>query len=403
VGVEAWTRQFGVDAIAKAVAIAPDGSVVVAGQVLGALLPGLPSYGGHDGFVAKLEPEDGDRLWVVQFGTPAWEDVHEVVVDERGHVYVVGETGGALGAEHLGGLDAFVLELDPAGVQVRVLQFGTAETDAALGVAFAADGDLVAVGVAGAALPGAASAGFGDAFAMKLTPSLAEVWTHQFGTMATDMAHGVALAPGGDLVVVGMAGAMLGDAYHGGPDAFVRRLGPDGAPLWTRQLGTGAFDRGFGVAVAPGGRIHVSGISFGNLVIGGVGAGEEDVFVVTLHANGATVWTTMIASPESDVVYTHRHLAVDAEGDLWVVGQTRGSVIPGGSQKGNGDAFVLKLDSEGETVWGRSLATEEFDIGMAVALDGDGFGYVVGATDGSLSRVDDDALGPDAFVRKVGP
>ncbi|MFO7547143.1 MAG: hypothetical protein R6W77_16745, partial [Trueperaceae bacterium] len=349
------------------------------------------------------EGEDGDRIWAMQFGTAAWEDVYEIVVDARGHVFVVGETGGSLGSEHLGLFDAFVLELDSAGVQGRVLRFGTAETDAALGVAFAADGDLVVVGVAGEALAGAVSAGFGDAFAMKLTPALEEVWTHQFGTMGTDMAQGVALAPDGDLVVVGSAGAMLGDAYHGGVDAFVRRLDPDGAPRWTRQLGTGAYDRGFGVAVAPGGRIHVSGISLGDLVTGGVGAGEEDVFVVTLQATGATLWTKMIASPESDRAYSHRHLAVDAEGDLWIVGDTRSSVIPGRSQQGNGDAFVLKLDEDGETVWGRALATEWFECGAAVALDDDGFGYVVGGTDGLLSRVDDDALGPDAFVRKVGP
>ena len=60
-------------------------------------------------------------------------------------------------------------------------------------------------------------------------PNGSVAWTRQFGSNQTDLAVGAAVDPSASLVVSGTStGALPGQVSKGGADAFVRKYDPDG-------------------------------------------------------------------------------------------------------------------------------------------------------------------------------
>jgi hypothetical protein len=81
-------------------------------------------------------------------------------------------------------------------------------------------------------------------------------------------------------------------------------------------------------------------------------------------------------------------LAVDASGNIYVVGTFTGAFKAGNktiSDSGAGDAFVLKVDPNGEPLWGQAFGDSSLQLASAVALDSIGNVVVGGWSDSSIS------------------
>lgn len=110
--------------------------------------------------------------------------------------------------------------------------------------------------------------------------------------------------------------------------------------------------------------------------------------------------TDIDEDPIDDVTLSTRTdaIAVDSNGFTYILGTSSGDV---GTQLGDGqdDAFLTKLDSEGQVVFQRLLGSEGTSTGYALAIDSDDNVIIAGQTTG---RVDaSDALaGNDSFVVK---
>ena len=98
-----------------------------------------------------------------------------------------------------------------------------------------------------------------DGFVRKYGPDGSVAWTRQFGSLKRDEVSGIGVDGAGAAYVVGTTeGALPGQASAGGRDAFVRRYGPAGAIIWTRQFGTALLDEATSVAVDGLGNVSVN-------------------------------------------------------------------------------------------------------------------------------------------------
>jgi hypothetical protein len=94
-----------------------------------------------------------------------------------------------------------------------------------LAVAVDGSGNIIVAGSTFGTLPGQTRAGLSDAFVRKLSPAGAEIWTVQFGSPAADAATGVAVDGSGNIIAAGEAyGALPGHTQAGLGDTFVVRL-----------------------------------------------------------------------------------------------------------------------------------------------------------------------------------
>jgi len=344
-GTEAWTRQFGSAGqdYSNGNGISVDASgVYVAGHTNGAL-PGQTHLGDWDAFVRKYDAA-GNVVWTHQFGTSTEDAVFAISVGASG-IYAAGVTRGALpGQTSSGNQDAFVRKYDAAGTEVWTRQFGGGSFEQAHAISVDASGVYVAGGTEGA-LPGQTSSGGHDAWVRKYDASGNEVWTRQFGSASVDLAGGISLDASGVYVTGGTYGALPGQTYTGDQDAFVRKYDAAGTEMWTRQFGTTGNDKVYGVSADASG-VHAAGLVTGALP-GQTYTGGQDAFVRKYDAAGTEVWTHQFGTADHDGAYV---ISVDASG-VYAAGGT-GGALPGQTSSGGADTFVVKLTSDMMTILG---------------------------------------------------
>jgi len=392
-----WIRQFGTSGRDQASGVAVDtsGNIYVAGTTGGALL-GQTSSGGYDAFARKYD-DSGNEVWTMQFGTSADDGASGVAADASGNVYVAGGTDGTLPEQSSSGSwDAYVRKYDGAGSELWTMQFGTSTDDIAFSVAVDISGNIYVAGTTGGALPGQTSSGGYDAFVRKYDDSGNEIWTMQFGTSGLAYAYGVAVDAPGNVYVAGIiSGALPGQTSSGGYDAFARKYDDSGNEIWTKQFGgTLAYDVAYGVAVDASGNVYVTGLPEGALP-GQTSSGGYDAFARKYDDSGNEVWTKQFGTSANDEASS---VAVDASGNVYVTGATEGA-FPGQISSGNYDDFVRKYDDSGNEVWTKQFGTSANDYANSVAVDTSGNVYVAGSTYGILPGQASSG-GSDAFVVK---
>jgi len=260
------------------------------------------------------------------------------------------------------------------------------------------------------------------------------VYSTYFRGSASDRGSAIAVDGAGDAYVtgttcssdfptVGPAQGSLG----GGCDAFVTKLSPAGAIVYSTFLGGSGEDHGFGIAVDAVGRAHVVGQTFSpdfptvSAVQGSLG-GIADAFVTKLSPAGdALVYSTYLGGSFGQFPYNGNEsgyaLAMDGAGNAYVTGFTDAYDFPTvnplqSTLGGFADAFITKLPpAGGPLVYSTYLDLVPLigggTVGYGIAVDGSGGAFVVGET----IDADDLAGSPgtespgvfDAFVARIAP
>jgi hypothetical protein len=119
-----------------------------------------------------------------------------------------------------------------------------------------------------------------DVLALKLTPAGDLVWERTFSAgEVVDPRGGMDVAPDGSVVMAGAIQAEQGGLV--GINALVVKLDGDGSLLFAREWGgSKAGAAAGGVTVGSDGSIYVAG------GVSGIGAGNQDAFVVRMEADG---------------------------------------------------------------------------------------------------------------------
>lgn len=184
-------------------------------------------------------------------------------------------------------------------------------------------------------------------------------------------------------------------AANGTTDVFIFKLDAEGNFAWAKQIGCNAVGV-WGAPIEMGNAIMLD--SFGHLLIcGSIGdtvdfdpgpgifnlysnEGQGDAFVLKLDTSGNFVWAKTIGYHQYDYAYD---LAGDAAGNIYITGGFRGEVDfdpgPGTSYlSANADGFVLKLDVNGAYVWSSQLYGVGINGTRGITLDTWGNIYVAG-------------------------
>lgn len=394
--VRPWTVQTGTAAadVAGAVAVDAGGNVYLVGSSAGSL-DGATSAGIFDAVLVKYD-RFGSKLWSRQFGSRADDLALAVVVDNSGNVYVGGTTDGRMdGAPPSAVSGAFVAKYDSAGSRQWIRQMQSGQTDMVRSLAVDAAGDVIAVGYTTGSLFAQYAGGGSDAFLMKIDSAGDLKWGRQFGTARTDNAGGVAVDAQRNVFLVGYTYG--GSTNAGSADVLVAKYDADGVSQWVQQFGTAGLDVAAGVAIGPAGSLFVVGRTEAALA-GEAHAGGLDAFVARLNTSGQLEWLRLIGSSGDEMA---RGLAVDAAGNVMVVGETKGA-LQSGAAAGATDGFLAKFDPSGARRWLRQFGTPGEESVTSVGIDSGGNAFVTGQTAGAIDGKAN--LGDsDLFLLKFAP
>jgi hypothetical protein len=241
-------------------------------------------------------------------------------------------------------------------------------------------------------------------------------WSHAYGDAVDQDGKAVAVDASGEVVVVGDFEGMVdfGDgllASAGGYDAFVVKLDPAGATLWSVGFGDSAFEQYVNaVAVGSDGKIAVAGdfrgtMTFGNLPPIVAGDGSADAYVVVFDGGGVPLWRRHAGGLQAQVA---SGVTFDSDGNVVVTGRFAGTTDFGSGEEvsaGGFDVFVAKYGPNGTPIGSLAIGGLEDQNGDAIAADGAGNVYVAGSFAGAVDFGDEvrtSAGGYDAFVAKLG-
>jgi hypothetical protein len=218
-------------------------------------------------------------------------------------------------------------------------------------------------------------------------------WTKLVGTNLEDKAQAIAADAAGNVYIAGYtAGGFSGATNAGEFDVFVAKLNADGT-VWVQQIGGSGADIAYGVSVDGAGNVYVAGTTSG-AIDGNTGAGSQDLFLIKYDGSGAKQWSRQYGTAGVDYAF---NIVTNAAGDTYIAA-TLADDIDGTNNAGDSDAAVIKYDAAGARQWTRQFGTAEADIAYGIALDATGNVYVTGTTKGNL--VGPNAGDTDNFVRK---
>jgi hypothetical protein len=212
---------------------------------------------------------------------------------------------------------------------------------------------------AGGAGAGGSGAGAGGGGA---NDACAPAWTHVVGGPGTQIGRSVAIdATGGRVVSVqGGAGATLDGAPLVKPGAgfLLARLEASGAAAWARTFGgTDLQDQLLPLAIDADGSVVVAGTYDGAFDLGaGLTATTplSALFVARVSATGEPLW--LRSFPTGGYGAAVAGLALDAAGDVFLVGGIGSGSLDLGGETLTGEMFVAKLDPSGAPLWQHAYA-----------------------------------------------
>ena len=189
----------------------------------------------------------------------------------------------------------------------------------------------------------------------------------------------------------------------GESDVFVLKLDNSGNFIWAIQLGSWyETDRGISVAAGTSGDVYVTGIFFGSVdfdpgpgTFNLTSTGSWDTFILKLDAAGNFIWAKRIGGLQFTSVY---HLAIDTSENIYLTGFFKETIDFAGLPiltsylTGGGDAFVLKLNSNGGLIWAKQFGGAGTTIGTSIKSDQSGSVYVSGIFSGTVDFNPDPAI-----------
>jgi RHS repeat-associated protein len=387
-----------------------------------------------------------------------------ITIDEEGAAYIAGTThsawdfpitDGALQTELAGSEDSFIVKLSPDGQAIDYATYfgGTGQRahrrygygygygyghysrrridiDEAHGVAVNNLGQAVIVGRTSSkddfpiqsALQAEYGGGDTDAYIAKLNNDGSDIlYSTYLGGRAKETAHAVELDADGRAHIVGETSSRdfpikqaLQDKLKGYSDAFVTKINSNGNSIeFSTYLGGRRFDQANDLSLDNDGQLYITGTTYSrDFPVKDAYQdrlkGWSNAFVVKLKHNGAEIdYATYLGGYYHDAGYA---IAIDNDNAVSITGTTYsryGFPITDDAVQiqhagGYSDAYVIRLNEEGDLSYGTYLGGQGRDEGLGIGLDGAGHAYITGLTRSSNFPVVD-AIQPELAQHEHHP
>lgn len=256
---------------------------------------------------------------------------------------------------------------------------GSTDNDQNKGLVYSHDGMLLSIGTFLGSIdadPGTGvvtlnSAAYTDTYIRKVDLNGSLIWAKSFGGNQDDIAHNMTVDLNGNILICGNfygtcdfdpGPAVYPVSAMGNADAFILKLDANGDFLWVATFGSSLIDRAYTVDTDASGNVYIGGYFQGNVDFdpgGGISlvpsSGGDEAFVVKLDAGGTLHWVKAFHGTSNEKVFA---IHVDQNTDVIIGGGFEGVVdfdpgpgVQNLASNGIADAFVAKIDANGNYLW----------------------------------------------------
>ncbi len=154
-------------------------------------------------------------------------------------------------------------------------------------------------------------------------------------------------------------------------------------------VGSTGIDYGTGTATDPSGNIYVTGTFQGKVDFNPgsgktflTGEGQGSAFVAKYASNGAFQWAVKLGTQTEQIasspIGVSGRIAVDSAGNVYTTGMFNATSDFAPSDGILGDIDIVKLNTNGKTVWEHGIGGFGLDAGFGIALDASNNVFVTG-------------------------
>lgn len=340
-----WNKTIGGEGndVSNSVIPANDSGYLIAGS--------SNSYGAGDtdAYIVKID-DHGTELWHKTFGGTEYDSAYKVIPGNTGGYLISGSTK-SYGA---GEGDVWIIKVDENGDEQWNQTIGGNYEDRVAAVIPGNTGGYVISGTSSNGAEGR------DAWIIKFGEDGNELWRKSIS--GNGSASSAKVIPGntGGYVVTGYTASS--DAEGG--DVWVFKMDEDGNELWDKTLGSTIY--GYSDFIIPGN-------NGGYLIVGTTssnGSKGADTWIVKIDEDGTELWNNTVGTSKDDWASSV------------IAGNNNEYVIVGTSQSDESeyfdhDAWLIKIDEDGDVTLNQNLGGEEFDITAYSVVQGNDGGYVI--------------------------
>lgn len=310
----------------------------------------LNSAGNKDIFVCKLS-SDGEFVWAHRIGGSSLDEAKDITGDDNNDIYLTGRFVGDIdfdpgnGVAELDGFgsfpDMFILKLDADGNYQWAQKTGVGNADGGEALVVDNQNNVIVAGIfagnvdfdPGSGTTQMSSDGIADIFFTKFSSQGNFMWVHTFNGEEFESPQGLAVDQFDNIYTTGFfrattdfnpAGTPAVLTSFGAEDSFVAKLNTQGDLVWVKQIGGVDLDWSYAIAVDVLGDVYTTGFFYsspdfnpGSDVFNLTSSGIEDAFLCKLNTNGEFVWAKQMGGSSSDSGYG---IEIGPTGDIYTTG-----------------------------------------------------------------------------------
>lgn len=204
--------------------------------------------------------------------------------------------------------------------------------------------------------------GSSDGYLVKIDSMGNFQWERTVGGLSIDWLKSVVQTSDSGYAAVGYSNSY---GISGDYDVFFVRTDKNGNILYTKTFGGKEWDFGNSIANTNSGGFMICGSTYS------YGKGNDDVYVLELNSTGDTLWTKTYGGAMNDV------------GNEIVKSYGNGYLISGKTNSigiGDYDAYLLRIDAIGDTLWTRTFGDTAYDVANSAHSNKDSTIFVAGTT-----------------------
>lgn len=333
-----------------------------------------------DYWILKFNAED-ELQWQKTYGGTADERGRNIIQTADGGFAIIGFTFSSDGdiTANAGLQDFWLVKLDEIGNILWQKSFGYQGTDYGTSVIQTNDQGYLVSGV----LDVTASGGLGnssrnseimhaggDYWVLKLN-SLGDIeWSKYFGGNFTDTPEAIIQTDDNGYIIAGSSDSNDTDISNniGSYDFWVIRLSDVGNLVWEKSFGGDQIDEARAIVASGDGNFIIAGDtrSDDNDISNNIGA--ADLWLIKISPNGDLLWEKTIGGSSFDVA---RSIVATDDNGFLLAGSSRSSDGDVSENEGQNDAWVLKVDANGNLQWETTVGGSNIDFayGAAELLD----------------------------------
>ena len=251
------------------------------------------------------------------------------------------------------------------------------------------------------------NAGFDDFWVSKLDSSGAIIWEYSFGFAGSDTPYSIIQTNDDGYLLSGVLDVSASNGQgnrnsilsrHAGGDYWVIKLNASGVKQWSNYYGGSFTDTAYDAIQTEDDGYIIIGSSDSDDVDITNNRGSYDFWILKISANGTLVWEKSFGGSEIDEAHA---ISQATDGNYLIVGDTRSNDFDISQNNGAADLWIIKITPEGTLLWEKTLGGSSFDVGRSISKTQDNGFLISGSSRSTNGSLTSNKGQNDAWIVKI--